>query len=302
MKIFKKSIGVFSILALAYLFIFSKDSSELNSYNFSGGVKDYKIYALTIPQNLDFCGESVPLEDSDVYERIDRELLVNTYWQSNGLLLLKRANRFFPIIEPILKSNGVPDDFKYLALIESGFMNVVSPAGARGFWQLMKSTAKENGLEVNENVDERYHIEKATQIACKFLIDSKERFGSWTLAAASYNMGKTGLEKRLNQQDSNNYYDLLLNEETARYLFRIIAIKEIFRAPKDYGFNYEPSDLYNLEPCKEVLVDTAVTDLVGFAKSFNISYKTFKRHNPWLRERHLRNASRKKYIIKIPLN
>ena len=228
----------------------------MNSYHFSGGVKDYKIYALTIPQNLDFCGESLPLEDSDVYERIDRELLVNTYWQSNGLLLLKRANRFFPIIEPILKSNGVPEDFKYLALIESGFMNVVSPAGARGFWQLMKSTAKENGLEVNENVDERYHIEKATQIACKFLIDSKERFGSWTLAAASYNMGKTGLEKRLKQQDSDNYYDLLLNEETARYLFRIIAIKEIFKAPKDYGFNYEPSDLYSLEPCKEVLVDT----------------------------------------------
>ncbi len=218
------------------------------------------------------------------------------------MLLLKRANRFFPIIEPILKSNGVPDDFKYLALIESGFMNVVSPAGARGFWQLMKSTAKENGLEVNENVDERYHIEKATQVACKFLIDSKERFGNWTLAAASYNMGKTGLEKRLNQQDSDNYYDLLLNEETARYLFRIIAIKEILNSPKDYGFNYEPSDLYSLEVCREVLVDSAVTDLVGFAKSYNISYKTFKRHNPWLRERHLKNASRKKYIFKIPEN
>jgi hypothetical protein len=284
------------------MIIFSKDSSQLHNYNFSGGVKDYKIYALTIPQNLDFCGEPVPLEDLDVYERVDRELLVNTYWQSNGLLLFKRANRFFSIIEPILKSNGVPDDFKYLALIESGFMNVVSPAGARGFWQLMKSTAKENGLEVNENVDERYHIEKATQVACKFLIDSKERFGSWTLAAASYNMGKTGLEKRLNQQDSDNYYDLLLNEETSRYLFRIIAIKEIFNSPKDYGFNYEPSDLYSLEVCEEVLVDSAVTDLVGFAKSYNISYKTFKRHNPWLRERHLKNASRKKYIFKIPEN
>jgi hypothetical protein len=134
------------------------------------------------------------------------------------------------------------------------------------------------------------------------LIDSKERFGSWTLAAASYNMGKTGLEKRLNQQDSDNYYDLLLNEETSRYLFRIIAIKEIFNSPKDYGFNYEPSDLYSLEVCEEVLVDSAVTDLVGFAKSYNISYKTFKRHNPWLRERHLKNASRKKYIFKIPEN
>ena len=302
MKFLKKATGIFLLLLIAYMFIFSKDSSQLHNYDFSGGVKDYKIYALTIPQNLDFCGEPVPLEDSDVYERIDRELLVNTYWQSNGLLLLKRANRFFPIIEPILKSNGVPDDFKYLALIESGFMNVVSPAGARGFWQLMKSTAKENGLEVNENVDERYHIEKATQVACKFLIDSKERFGSWTLAAASYNMGKTGLEKRLNQQDSDNYYDLLLNEETARYLFRIIAIKEILNSPKDYGFNYEPSDLYSLEVCREVLVDSAVTDLVDFAKSYNISYKTFKRHNPWLRERHLKNASRKKYIFKIPEN
>ena len=176
--------------------------------------------------------ESVPLEDSDVYERIDRELLVNTYWQSNGLLLLKRANRFFPIIEPILKSNGVPDDFKYLALIESGFMNVVSPAGARGFWQLMKSTAKENGLEVNENVDERYHIEKATQIACKFLIDSKERFGSWTLAAASYNMGKTGLEKRLNQQDSDNYYDLLLNEKLQDIYSELLPLRRFSRHQK----------------------------------------------------------------------
>lgn len=302
MNYFKKTGSVIGIGALAFLFIFSKDSKSIVNKSSSGGLKDYRIYALTMPQKLDFSGESVPLNDADVYERMDRELLVNTYWQSNGLLLFKRANKFFPIIEPILKSYGIPEDFKYLALIESGFMNVVSPAGARGFWQLMKSTAKENDLEVNDNVDERYHIEKATGVACEFLLDSKERFGSWTLAAASYNLGKTGLERRINQQKSDTYYDLLLNEETARYLFRIIAIKTIFESPKDYGFNFEEQDLYQSETYKEVLVDSAVSDLVSFAKSFNISYKTLKRHNPWLRERHLNNSSGKLYSIKIPEN
>jgi hypothetical protein len=258
------------------------------------------VYALSIPDHLDFAGETVPLNDPDVYERMDRELLVNTYWQSNGLLMFKRAEKCFPIIEPILKKNGVPDDFKYLAVIESGLTNVVSPAGARGVWQIMPATAKENGLEVNDNVDERYHLEKATEVACKYLLKSKKDLGSWTLAAAAYNGGNAGISKRLEEQQVTNYYDLLLGEETGRYLFRIIALKEIFSHPQHYGFNFTEKDLYNNIPTYTVKVDTAVTDFAAFAKGFGINYKILKIHNPWLREPQLNNKTRKVYTIEIP--
>jgi membrane-bound lytic murein transglycosylase D len=191
----------------------------------------YGIYAVPIPVGISFAGEKPPLADPDVIERLDREIHVNTYWQSNSLLMFKRANRFFPVIEPILKANGVPDDFKYLALIESGLTNVVSPAGAVGFWQIMKGTGLDYGLEINNEVDERYHLEKATEAACKYLLDAKEKFGSWTLAAASYNMGMNGLEKQLERQKATNYYNILLNAETARYVFRILAVKAILENP-----------------------------------------------------------------------
>ena len=179
----------------------------------------------------------MPLNKEDIRERIDRELLVNTYWQSNGLLLLKRSKKYFPIIEPILERYGIPDDFKYLAVIESGLTQAVSPARAVGFWQILKTTGRELGLEVNANVDERYHIEKATIAACKYLNASKIRFGSWTLAAAAYNAGNAGIEKYLTQQKVDNYYDLLLGQETGRYVFRIVAIKEIIENYEKYGFN-----------------------------------------------------------------
>jgi hypothetical protein len=263
-------------------------------------INDYNVYALPMPEDLEFAGEEVPVEIPDVYERMDRELLVNTYWQSNTLLLLKRANKYFPVIEPILAEYGVPDDFKYLAVIESSLTNAVSPAGARGFWQIMESTGKEYGLEINDNVDERYNIEKSTRVAAEYLKKSKERFGSWTLAAAAYNAGNYGVDKQRDRQDVRDYYDLLLGEETGRYVFRILALKEIMENPKKYGFNFREKDLYQDVPSYKIKVDTAVGDFARFAQEFGINYKILKIHNPWLREAHLNNRSRKEYLIELP--
>jgi hypothetical protein len=300
---------VLAVIAVAAVFINAVQSSSVQQTLKSvkqankdslSLVEDYNVYALKIPKGINFAGERVPVEDPDVRERLDRELLVNTYWQSNGLLLIKRAHKYFPIIEPILKFHGVPDDFKYLAVIESGLTQAVSPAGATGFWQLMKGTAKESGLEVNANVDERYHIQKATEAACVYLKKSKERFGSWTMAAAAYNAGNYGMARQLDRQEIKGYYNVLLGEETGRYVFRILAIKEILSNPEGYGFNLDQEDLYTHIPVNEVEVDTAVSSFPKFAKKFGINYKILKIHNPWLREAHLNNASGKKYIIKIP--
>lgn len=260
----------------------------------------YEIKAIKIPEGINFAGERVPVEKHDVRERLDRELLVNTYWQSNLLLMIKRANKYFPIIEPILAEHDIPDDFKYLAVIESGLLNARSPAGARGVWQIMKATAREHKLEVNTNVDERYHIEKATRAACKYLQKSKDRLGTWTLAAAAYNGGNYGMAKRLKKQQVDDYYDLLLGEETSRYVLRIIAMKEIMQHPDKYGFIVEQEDLYQFDNTLNVEVDTVITNIALFAKKFGTDYKNLKIHNPWLRENKLNNASRKKYIIKIP--
>lgn len=264
-------------------------------------VNDYNIYALPLPDEMSFAGESVPLSDPDIRERMDRELLVNTYWQSNGLLIMKRARRYFPIIEPLLAKYGLPDDFKYLAVAESALQNNSSPAGAAGFWHFLKSTGREYGLEINDYVDERYNLELATKVAAEYLIKSKERFGSWTLAAAAYNAGNAGISKQQKRQEAfGSYYDLLLNDETSRYLFRILAFKEIMSNPKKYGFNFREQDLYQPIPTYEVVVDTAITDMPAFAKKFNINYKILKLHNPWLRDTYLKNASGKKYTITIP--
>lgn len=261
---------------------------------------NYKVYAIDLPEKLDFAGERVPIEDPDVYERLDREFLVNTYWQSNGLLYIKRANKYFPIIEPILKRNNIPDDFKYLALIESGLTNAVSPAGASGFWQFMKSAAKEYGLEVGDEVDERYHLEKATQAACDYLNAAKRSTGSWTMAAAAYNAGVAGMNRQANLQETNNYYDLWLNNETSRYVFRILAVKEIMKNPKKYGFIFDKRHLYNELPTYSVMIDSSITNLISFAKQYNITYKDLKIYNPWLRDRKLENKDGKTYYIKIP--
>ncbi len=300
MKIIQKALAFVGLLSLCALFIYALQDAPTDENFETKLINDYNVYALQVPENLDFAGEAVPLKNPDILERMDRELLVNTYWQSNGLLMFKRAKKYFPIIEPILKKYGVPDDFKYLAVIESGLTNAVSPAGARGVWQIMAATGKENGLEINVNVDERYNLEKATEVACKYLLKSKEELGSWTLAAAAYNAGNAGISSRLEEQGVTDYYDLLLGEETGRYLFRIVALKEILSHPAKYGFNFRDKDLYNNVPTYKVEVDTAVTDFSKFAKNFGINYKILKLHNPWLRESHLNNKSRKLYVIDIP--
>ncbi|XLS27887.1 transglycosylase SLT domain-containing protein [Flavobacteriaceae bacterium M23B6Z8] len=262
--------------------------------------KLYGVRALEIPEEISFAGEEVPVEEPDIRERLDKELLVNTYWQSNALLLIKRSEKYFPVIEPILEEYGIPDDFKYLAVAESGLQNVVSPAGATGFWQLMKQTAKEYGLEVNTNVDERYHLKKSTIAACKYLQNAKKRFGTWTLAAAAYNAGQGGVKNQQERQKVTDYYDLLLGEETGRYVFRILAIKEILSAPEAYGFKLNSKDFYKRIPTYEIELDTAVSDFAEFAKKYDINYKILKIHNPWLREAFLNNASRKNYILELP--
>ena len=292
---------IISLIGIAKFFSFSSnehadDQSFMNHFN-----NKYSIFALPKPTaQMDFCGEHVPLENPDIWERFDKELLKNTYWQSNTLLLHKRAHKYFPIIEAILARHQVPDDFKYLALIESGLENVISPAGATGFWQIMKVTAKEFGMEVNSEIDERYHLEKSTILACEFLSQAKEKFGSWTLAAAAYNMGRTGLQKQINRQKENTYYDLLLNNETSRYVFRILAVKDIIENPKHYGFHLREKDLYQHVPTYTVNVDTPVSHWADFANQYDINYKILKRYNPWLRKNYLTNSERKVYKINIP--
>ena len=292
----------FFLLTILSLFIsatYFKDNlkSAFKSY---GNDNLYRVYALKTPENISFCDEEVPLELLDVRERLDRELLVNTYWQSNMLLLIKRSYRFFPLIEKILKEEDVPQDFKYLAVIESGLENVRSPKGAKGIWQIMPGTAREYGLEVNKNVDERYNLELSTRAACKYLKKAKDKFGSWTLAAAAYNRGIMGISRNLSRQKVENYYDLLLGRETSRYIFRILAVKEIMENANNYGFIFQEKDLYKPYEIRKIALDTAISNITDFSKKMGINYKTIKLHNPWLLENHLNNKSRKKYIIKIP--
>ncbi len=250
---------------------------------------------------LSFAGEEVPLKRFDIRERFDRDMLSNSYFHSNTFLLIKRANRYFPIIEPILKEHGIPDDFKYLAMIESSFDPIaISPAGAAGIWQFMKGTAKDYGLEVNGEVDERYHLKKATVAACAYLKDCYEEFGNWTLVAAAYNRGKAGIAKSVEQQACNNYYDLLLNAETKRYVFRILAMKVICGDPQKYGFYLDASDLYPVIETKPVEVDSMVNDFVSFAKQYDMSYAMLKIFNPWLRDYKLENKEKKTYVIDVP--
>lgn len=260
----------------------------------------YQVFALEIPNDLHFAEEKLPMNDFEVFERMDRELTVNTYWQTQTILIHKRANRWFPIIEPILKRNGIPNDFKYIPVIETGFLNLTSPAGAVGFWQFMEGTAKELGLEVNNQIDERYHVEKSTQAACDYFNKLYKEFGSWTLVAAAYNMGPTAIKAQLSRQDAKNYYDLILNQETARYVFRIVAMKEIMQHPEEYGYTIRKKDLYSLIPTYTLKVDTSIQDFAKFSAYLDVNYKTLKTFNPWLREAFLENKENKTYYIQLP--
>lgn len=290
-------IGAFGV----HLLTFSTSSSGESDVDHQRHFNDsYKVFSLTLPNELSFCDEKVPMERLDVRERLDRELLVNTYWQSNTLLAHKRAARWFPLIEPILAREGVPDDMKYLALIESGFTNVVSPVGATGYWQFMKETAIGYGLEINSEVDERYNVEKSTVAATKYLKESYARFGNWTMAAAAYNVGQAGLNRHMGRQEQTDYYDLLLPEETSRYVFRMLAMKEILLDPERYGFHIRQKDLYPPYPTVSVTVDGRIENLTTFALAHNTDYKTLKLLNPWLRDTKLTNKEGRTYTLLIP--
>lgn len=261
-----------------------------------------KNVSIPLPNNLNFAGEVVPLGIPDVKERLDRELHINSYWHNNSIFLIKRANRWFPEIEKILAKNNIPNDFKYMPVIESALINDISPKEAVGFWQFMKGTAKEFGLIVNREVDERYNPLKATEAACKYLRKAYEKFGSWTLAAASYDAGMRRIERSLEQQKVDSYYDLLLNGETYRYVFRILAVKELLSDPEKYGFHISKEHLYQWEPQREMEITETISNLVDFAHNQGINLKILKRHNPWLRSNKLTVRKGKKFIISVPDN
>jgi hypothetical protein len=257
-------------------------------------------YGVELPEQVTFAGEPVPLDLFDVKESLDRELLSNTYFHSQTIRLIKLSNRYFPLIEPILRENLVPDDFKYLAVAESGLSQAVSPVKAVGFWQLMKGTAQDYGLEVGAEVDERYHVEKSTRVACEYIVDSYRKYGNWTMTAASYNAGRRGMDRQITRQKTDNYYDLLLNQETARYLYRVVALKLIFENPTAYGFHISDDELYPEIPVATVEVDSAVADFADFAFAHGTNYKILKYLNPWLRDNKLSNPRSKKYEILVP--
>lgn len=263
-------------------------------------IVSYGVPELVIPDTVMFAGERVPLELPDVHERLDRELHVNTFWHSNTIFLLKRGKRWLPDIQMELEKDGIPSDMMYLAVIESDLQNKISPSNAVGFWQLLKGTAKDFKLEVTSEVDERYHPIKSTHAASAYLRKAHQKFGTWTNAAASYNIGRRGLDRVLKKQAVTSYYDLLLGEETSRYVFRAIAIKLIFEDPEKYGFNFTDAHLYQKEDLMEIEITKTIGNLRDWAFENSINYKQLKRYNPWLRKNSLTVRSGKSYIFQIP--
>lgn len=254
------------------------------------------------PDYMEFAGESLPLGNQDVKERLDRELIINAYWHSIAIANMKRSGKYFPVIEPILAANGIPDDFKYLAIAESGLKNATSPAGAKGIWQFMKPTATHYGMVIDSEVDERYNVELATEAACKYLKGAYKKFNSWSLAAASYNMGEPRLKRLLEEQGVDSYYDVHLSEETLRYVFRIAAIKEIYANPEKYGFFLDSSDKYPPMNFTEKTISSSIGNLATFAKENGTTYRKLKLYNPWMMSTSLKNSAGKTYTIKIPVN
>ncbi len=298
----RKYIVLWSLSIVFVALVSSQLPKIVSDEEYKTALGDYnKVFSVVLPTEISFAGENVPMGQFYVQEALDNELTVNTYWHSSTIFLIKKANRWFPVIEPILKKNGIPDDFKYLAVAESGLKNVVSPAGASGFWQIMKTTGQEYGLEINSEVDERYHVEKATEAACKYLNNAYKKHGSWTLAAASYNAGMGKISKETEKQKEDNYYDMNFGEETGRYVYRILALKEILSKPTQYGFHLRKEDLYQPFKTYEVEVDSTIPNLTAFAARFGLNYKELKIYNPWLRDAHLPDVSRKIYKIKVPV-
>ncbi|MCQ2235735.1 MAG: lytic transglycosylase domain-containing protein [Bacteroidales bacterium] len=305
-----KDKGIISsaVIAVAGLVIFFMTLSAGTSIaDYDNNVSEHKFvtphqtYLPSMPDSISFCGERVPLERRDIYEALDREMVVNTFAHTNTILILKRMTRYFPLIESVLKEEGVPDDFKYLAVAESNLYDIArSPVDAIGLWQFLKTTGKEYGLEVNDEIDERYHIEKSTRAACRYFRKAYEEFGSWTMVAASYNGGMRGVKNMKNLQHQSNYYEMIWVEETARYVFRIIAFKQILSNPESYGFNITESDRYQPWRVNVVDMDTTIVDLAQWAIDRGTTYKRVKELNRWIRQNKINNPRRKTYHIAIP--
>lgn len=297
------NILIASTILTLIIFVLSSSSND-GKINYLAKKNDTLRQVITPPKKKSayyFAGERIPIENPNIWERLDRELTVNSYYHSSTIQNIKLANRFFPVIEKILKKNNIPDDFKYLCVTESMLQNVTSPAGAVGFWQFMKGTAKSYKLEVNKQIDERYNVEKSTEAACKYLQHAYDKYGSWTMAAASYNFGMNGIDEQLKRQETNNYYNLVLGEETSRYVLRILATKIMMQSPKKYGFDIDEERLYQPFQTFEVNVDSSVKSWALFAKQYGYNYKILKLYNPWLRESYLSNPKKKNYKIKLPI-
>jgi len=296
-------IGVFAmavlIIIVTILFL-NNNTTTANEFLDQDFPQGYKITSPEIPNYLEFAGEKIPTENFEVYERMDREFISNTYYHSATILALKRATRWFPVIEPILKKNNIPDDFKYLCVAESNMENVLSPAGATGFWQFMKEAGQKYGLEINSLVDERYDVWKSTEAACKYLKDSYEMFGSWTLSAASYNMGQDGVTLQIERQKAKDYFNLVINSETSRFVARIVSLKYILQNPATYGYDIKDDEKYKPIEYYEIKLDSSVSDFPDYAKSLGINYFILKMYNPWLRDNYLTNNSKQVYMIKLP--
>jgi hypothetical protein len=304
----RESIYIIIVILLIAGYIFSAKIESMqnttNNVEVDQNVKEEPaslVIVYPVPEFLEFAGERVYLDDPDLRERFDNEIIVNTHFHSSTIFMIKKANRWFPQMRPVLEKYGIPEDFLYLSMIESGLNNDKSPVGAVGFWQFLPSTARELGLEVTSQVDERYDPIKSTEAACKYLLKAKEKVGSWTNTAAAYNMGIRGLFNEMEKQKVDSYYDLLLNEETSRYVFRVLSIKQIMENQERYGFNIPKNELYPIEEVRIIEIDKTIPDLTEFAFSQGINYKILKRHNPWLRNNSLMvRSSNKTYSIKIP--
>jgi membrane-bound lytic murein transglycosylase D len=296
-KINRNYVIAFSLGCLFFLLAFSLADADKHKALFT---ESYKVKTPYLPSTILFAGEVMPATQQDIKERMDREIMATVFWQSNTMMLLKRSAKYFPIIEPILKEYGIPEDFKYLCVAESGLSNVTSPAGAKGFWQLMEGTSKPYGLEMTDYVDERYNLEKATRTACLYFKESYSAFNNWTLTAASYNRGQNGVTRDLASQGVKSFYDLHMNEETSRYIFRIVSYKLIFENPELYGLYLRPEDYYKIPATKIQTEDSTIGSLSDYAKANGTNYKMLKILNPWLRDKTLPNKTRKQYQIILP--
>jgi hypothetical protein len=297
-KIF--TIGVLTGACLFGAFSFTENGNDAPLKVLDGERLQYKWYPPATPSVMSFAGEKVPLGRWDVKERMDREIIVNTYAHSHLLYILKLSSRIFPELEKRLRLNGIPEDFKYLCVAESSLQNPTSSAGAVGYWQFMRATALQFGLEINDEVDERYDLDKATDAACQYLKQAYNKFGTWTAAAASYNCGMGGFSNQSTFQQSDDYYDLLLPEETNRYVFRILALKAIIDDPEKYGYYIPQSDAYSPVRTRDILATSNIPNLAEFALHHGTTYKILKILNPWLRDRSLTINSKKSYILKLP--